>query len=101
MVSLGLNYGPASDPLEVLAERARAAISVYAQGDDYHEVIKTKLKALARWLGHLGGELKVFVDTAPLMEKPAAQAVGPRLAGQAHQPRQSRSSARGCSWARS
>jgi epoxyqueuosine reductase len=54
-----------------------AAISVYAQGDDYHEVIKPRLKALARWLqAELGGELKVFVDTAPLMEKPLAERAG-------------------------
>jgi epoxyqueuosine reductase len=56
---------------------SRAAISVYAQGDDYHEVIKKRLKALARWMhGRFGGEVKVFVDTAPLMEKPLAQRAG-------------------------
>jgi epoxyqueuosine reductase len=74
---LGVNYGPRTDPLAVLARRDRAAISVYAQGDDYHELIKKRLKALARWLvAETGCELKVFVDTAPLMEKPLAQAAG-------------------------
>jgi epoxyqueuosine reductase len=77
VVSLAINYGPASDPLDVLQHRERAAISVYAQGRDYHEVMKSKLKALGRfiWDTYRHG-LKVFVDTAPLMEKPAAQAVG-------------------------
>jgi epoxyqueuosine reductase len=74
---LGLNYGPDSNPMAVLAHKDRAAISVYAQGDDYHELIKKRLKALARWLvGETGCELKVFVDTAPLMEKPLAEAAG-------------------------
>ena len=77
VVSLALNYAPASDPLEVLGEREHAAISVYAQGRDYHEVMKTKLKALGRFIWDTyRHDLKVFVDTAPLMEKPAAQAVG-------------------------
>ena len=77
VVSLALNYGPSSDPLDVLKERERAAISVYAQGRDYHEVMKTKLKALGRFIWDTyRHDLKVFVDTAPLMEKPAAQAVG-------------------------
>jgi epoxyqueuosine reductase len=76
-IVLGMNYGPDHDPLSVLAEPSRAAISVYAQGDDYHELIKGKLKALARWLqGRFGGELKVFVDTAPLLEKPLAEQAG-------------------------
>jgi epoxyqueuosine reductase len=77
VVSLAINYGPASDPLEVLQHRERAAISVYAQGRDYHEVMKSKLKALGRFIWDTyRHDLKVFVDTAPLMEKPAAQAVG-------------------------
>src|SRR5580704_15149268 len=60
-VVLGLNYGPDRDPLAALAERSRAAISVYAQGDDYHELIKTRLKRLAGALqARLGGEVKVF-----------------------------------------
>ena len=77
VVSLALNYGPAGDPLGVLDHTDRAAISVYAQGRDYHEVMKTKLKALGRFIWDTyRHELKVFVDTAPLMEKPTAQAAG-------------------------
>src|SRR5580658_6900561 len=76
-IVLGLNYGPDRDPLAALAARSRAAISVYAQGDDYHELIKGRLKRLAGALqARLGGEVKVFVDTAPLMEKPLAEAAG-------------------------
>ena len=76
-VVLGVNYGPDRDPLEILAQPAKGAISVYAQGDDYHEVIKARLKALARWMAaRFGGELKVFVDTAPLLEKPLAERAG-------------------------
>jgi epoxyqueuosine reductase len=76
-IVLGMNYGPDADPLEGLARRGHAQISVYAQGDDYHEVVKKRLKALARWLvAEAGCEVKVFVDTAPLMEKPLAQAAG-------------------------
>ena len=77
VVSLALNYAPQGNPLAVLTERQRAAISVYAQGRDYHEVMKTKLKALGRFIWDTyRHHIKVFVDTAPLMEKPAAQAVG-------------------------
>jgi epoxyqueuosine reductase len=77
IVMLGVNYGPDRDPLAILQERARGAISVYAQGDDYHELIKSRLKALARWLvATAGGEVKVFVDTAAVMEKPLAAAAG-------------------------
>ncbi len=77
IIMLGLNYGPDSDPLAILRERSRGAISVYAQGDDYHEVIKPRLKAIARWLiAQAGGDAKVFVDTAAVMEKPLAQAAG-------------------------
>jgi epoxyqueuosine reductase len=77
VIMLGFNYGPDDDPLAILKRRARGAISVYAQGDDYHEVIKPRLKALARWLvGQAGGDMKVFVDTAALMEKPLAEAAG-------------------------
>ncbi|THD74501.1 MAG: tRNA epoxyqueuosine(34) reductase QueG [Phenylobacterium sp.] len=76
-IVLGVNYGPDHDPLAILSEPTRGAISVYAQGDDYHELIKSRLKALARWLqARFGGELKVFVDTAPLLEKPLAQRAG-------------------------
>jgi len=77
IVMLGVNYGPARDPLAILQERGRGAISVYAQGDDYHDVVKTKLKALARWLvANAGGDVKVFVDTAAVMEKPLAASAG-------------------------
>jgi epoxyqueuosine reductase len=76
-IVLGMNYGPERDPLAALAAKSRAAISVYAQGDDYHELIKGRLKRLAGALqARLGGEVKVFVDTAPLMEKPLAEAAG-------------------------
>ncbi|TAJ71468.1 MAG: tRNA epoxyqueuosine(34) reductase QueG [Phenylobacterium sp.] len=76
-IVLGVNYGPSRDPLEILGQPTKGAISVYAQGDDYHEVIKARLKALARWIvATLGGELKVFVDTAPLLEKPLAERAG-------------------------
>jgi epoxyqueuosine reductase len=76
-IVLGLNYGPATDPLAALADRSSGAISVYAQGDDYHDLIKGRLKQLAGLLqARLGGEVKVFVDTAPLMEKPLAEAAG-------------------------
>ena len=65
------------DPLAILRQRERGAISVYAQGDDYHEIIKPRLKALARWLiAQAGGDVKVFVDTAAVMEKPLAAAAG-------------------------
>lgn len=77
VIMLGVNYGPDHDPRAVLAQRERAAISVYAQGDDYHDVIKTRLKALARWLiAQAGGDVKVFVDTAAVMEKPLAERAG-------------------------
>src|SRR5664279_5644732 len=77
VIMLGVNYGPDQDPLVILEQRTRGAISVYAQGDDYHELIKKRLKTLARWLvSTAGGEVKVFVDTAAVMEKPLAQAAG-------------------------
>ena len=77
VVSLAMNYGPAHDPLDVLANPAAGAISVYAQGRDYHDVVKKRLKRFARWLIETaGGDVKVFVDTAPVMEKPAAQRGG-------------------------
>jgi epoxyqueuosine reductase len=77
IVMLGVNYAPQHDPLAVLERRRRGAISVYAQGDDYHEVIESRLKSLARWLvTRAGGEVKVFVDTAAVMEKPLAAAAG-------------------------
>jgi epoxyqueuosine reductase len=74
---LGLNYGPDVDPLDVLAERDRGALSVYAVRRDYHDLVKSALKALARFLAdRTGADVKVFVDTAPLMEKPLAQRAG-------------------------
>ncbi len=77
IVMLGMNYGPDSDPLSILKARDRAAISVYAKGDDYHEVIKGRLKELAHWLTvNAGGDVKVFVDTAAVMEKPLAARAG-------------------------
>ncbi len=77
LVMLGLNYGPELDPREALAARTRGTISVYARGDDYHELIKGKLKRIAsRFVPRAGGDVKVFVDTAPLMEKPLAAAAG-------------------------
>ncbi len=75
VIMLGLNYAPDQDPLAILAQRDRAAISAYAKGDDYHELIKKRLKELARWLvENTGGDVKVFVDTAAVMEKPLAAA---------------------------
>ncbi|MBV9558900.1 MAG: tRNA epoxyqueuosine(34) reductase QueG [Bradyrhizobium sp.] len=77
VIMLGVNYGPDADPLDILRQRSRGAISVYAQGDDYHELIRKKLKALARWLiATVPSDVKVFVDTAAVMEKPLAQAAG-------------------------
>jgi len=73
IIMLGMNYGPDEDPLAILKMRTRGAISVYARGDDYHDIIKARLKELARWLiSSAGGEVKVFVDTAAVMEKPLA-----------------------------
>ncbi len=77
ILMLGQNYGPEDDPLAVLARGGEGAISVYAQGRDYHDVVKKRLKALARELvATHGGEVKVFVDTAPVLEKPLAAAAG-------------------------
>ncbi|MGB6271502.1 MAG: QueG-associated DUF1730 domain-containing protein, partial [Pseudolabrys sp.] len=77
IVMLGMNYGPDTDPLAILSAPDRAAISIYARGDDYHDLIKTRLKELARWLtANAGGDVKVFVDTAAVMEKPLAASGG-------------------------
>ncbi len=81
ILMLGLNYGPDEDPRAILSARTRGAISVYARGDDYHELIKGKLKRIAsRFVPRAGApgtvDVKVFVDTAPLMEKPLAAAAG-------------------------
>jgi epoxyqueuosine reductase len=78
VISLGLNYAPAYDPMAQLERREDATISAYAQGRDYHDVVKKRLKALGQWMVRRfkGSELKVFVDTAPVMEKPLAQQAG-------------------------
>jgi epoxyqueuosine reductase len=76
-IVLAINYGPDTDPMAVLAHRDRAGISVYAQGEDYHQLLKGRLKTLADFIkSRAGGRNKVFVDTAPLMEKPLAEAAG-------------------------
>ncbi len=77
VIMLAEVYTPDADPLAVLEQRDRAAVSVYAQGRDYHDLVKRRLKRLGRWLVEAtGAEIKVFVDTAPVMEKPLAQAAG-------------------------
>jgi len=77
VISLGMSYAPASDPLALAGEAERGRISVYAQGGDYHDVVKRALKALGRWMAaEAPAPLKVFVDTAPVMEKPLAEAAG-------------------------
>ncbi len=77
IVVLALNYGPAEDPLALLERRERASISVYARNRDYHDIVKKRLKALARWMAaELDCGVKVFVDTAPVMEKPLAERAG-------------------------
>jgi len=77
VILLGLNYGPTSDPLAFLNVKDRGTVSVYARNRDYHDVIKGKLKETAGVLASRGGsDVKVFVDTAPVMEKPLAQAAG-------------------------
>jgi epoxyqueuosine reductase len=77
VIMLAEPYTPPENPLPVLALRDRAAVSVYAQGRDYHDLVKKRLKRLGRWVvDQTGAEIKVFVDTAPVMEKPLAQAAG-------------------------
>ncbi|MFT3967262.1 MAG: tRNA epoxyqueuosine(34) reductase QueG [Sphingobium sp.] len=77
VIMLGMAYTPGHDPLALAEVRDRGRISVYAQGQDYHDVVKRALKALARWMVEAApSELKVFVDTAPVMEKPLAAAAG-------------------------
>ena len=77
VIMLAENYAPDEDPMTVVAQGDRGAISVYARGKDYHDLVKKRLKRLARWLlSQGGGEVKVFVDTAPVPEKPLAQAAG-------------------------
>jgi epoxyqueuosine reductase len=77
IIVLGANYGPVHDPLAALEHPQRGAISAYAQGDDYHDVLGTKLKQLAQFVSQqFAAEVKIFIDTAPVMEKPLAQAAG-------------------------
>jgi len=77
IIMLGMNYGPDHDPMDILGHSDRGGISVYAQGTDYHNIIKKKLKQIARWFHQTtGAEVKVFVDTAPVMEKPLAEKAG-------------------------
>ena len=77
VIMLGTSYAPPLDPLRLAGQGDTGVISVYAWNRDYHDLIKKRLKALARWLvTEAGGELKVFVDTAPVMEKPLAAAAG-------------------------
>ena len=76
-IVLGMNYGPDHNPLAILEQPGRAAISVYAQNRDYHDLVKKRLKRLARWLVEREPcEVKVFVDTAPVMEKPLGEKSG-------------------------
>ena len=82
VIALGMSYAPERDPLALAQDTEKARISVYAQGRDYHDIVKKALKALARWMvaeaekSGLDAQLKVFVDTAPVMEKPLGQAAG-------------------------
>ena len=77
VIMLGFNYGPDHDPLALLNERDHGVISVYAQNKDYHDLVKKRLKRVARWLAETHDcAVKVFVDTAPVMEKPLAAAAG-------------------------
>ncbi|TIQ00659.1 MAG: DUF1730 domain-containing protein, partial [Mesorhizobium sp.] len=77
IIVLAMNYGPDHDPRAVVGKRDRGAISVYAQNRDYHDVIKGRLKEIAgKIVAHSGSDVKVFVDTAPVMEKPLAEAAG-------------------------
>ncbi len=77
VVMFGLNYGPNEDPRGILEKPDKAAISVYARNRDYHDVIKGRLKEIAtRFAARAGEDVKVFVDTAPVMEKPLAAAAG-------------------------
>ena len=77
VIVLGANYGPREDPLAALSHNDRGVVSVYAQGRDYHDVLKKRCKQLGRWIAdNHGGGIKVFVDTAPVMEKPLAARAG-------------------------
>ncbi len=77
VIAVGVNYSPHDDPLEMLRQRERGVVSVYARNADYHDVLKRRLKSLAGWMAQrFGADVKIFVDTAPVMEKPLAQAAG-------------------------
>jgi epoxyqueuosine reductase len=77
VIVVGFSYAPADDPLEILSRRSHGAISVYARNRDYHDIIKGKLKHLAQFVAtRFDCEVKVFVDTAPVMEKPLSQSAG-------------------------
>jgi epoxyqueuosine reductase len=77
VIMLGESYAPDADPLAALKQKSAGTVSVYAQNKDYHDLVKKRLKRLARWLiAEAGGEVKVFVDTAPVPEKPLGQAAG-------------------------
>ena len=77
VIVVALNYGPSQDPLELLGHKERGNVSVYARNKDYHDILKKRVKAIARWLhGEYGAGVKVFVDTAPVMEKPLAARAG-------------------------
>src|SRR5438270_546084 len=77
VVVLGVNYAPEDDPLALAQRRDRGVVSVYARGRDYHDTLKRRLKALAHWIEERWpGALKLFVDTAPVMEKPLAERAG-------------------------
>ncbi|GHF01735.1 epoxyqueuosine reductase [Aliiroseovarius zhejiangensis] len=77
VIMLAEPYTPSHDPMDVIGMPDRAAISVYAQNRDYHDIVKKRLKRVGRWMiDQFGGEIKVFVDTAPVMEKPLAEAAG-------------------------
>jgi epoxyqueuosine reductase QueG len=91
----GLNYGPDSDPRATLTEPDTGTISVYARHRDYHDVFKGALKRIGQWMAHrYGVEVKVFVDTAPILEKPLAQQAGLGWQGK-------HTNLVSCSWARS
>ena len=77
VIVVGVNYGPPGDPLKLLGRPERGTISAYAQGADYHDLLKGRLRVLARWVAETHGcEVKIFVDTAPVMEKPLAERAG-------------------------
>ncbi len=77
IISLGVNYGPDGDPLKLIKEKELGNISVYARGEDYHKIVKKNLKIFGSWLTNkLNCEIKVFVDTAPIMDKNIAELAG-------------------------